>query len=204
MLVQIIAEGPTDRKILMNLLVKISNDNLQFVGESRTQMKRRGIHSILFDYSTLAKFLHHGFHNSAEIIIICVDNDDEDLDDSGLGSKVKQSLQELFDRFHTKNKHIYLGINPKLVLVVPVQTIDYWMKCVDEKKSDCHNIRQIERIAKNNIKIETYGKSNVYNGWAINPESINSKIEKINGGLDVLEKLRCLSSFRDFENQFKI
>ena len=111
---------------------------------------------------------------------------------------------KLFDRFHTKNKHIYLGINPKLVLVVPVQTIDYWMKCVDEKKSDCHNIRQIERIAKNNIKIETYGKSNVYNGWAINPESINSKIEKINGGLDVLEKLRCLSSFRDFENQFKI
>ena len=170
MLVQVISEGPTDRKILMNLLNKISNEDLKFVAESKTQMKRPGINSILFNYSILAKFLHHGFHNSAEVIVICVDNDNEILDENGIGSKRKQELKELFDIFCEKNERIYPNINPKSVLVVPVQTIDYWMKCVDTNKSDCEKIRKIENINKKNIKIDTYGKSNVYAGWSINRE----------------------------------
>lgn len=203
MLVQIIAEGPTDRQILMSLLNKIGDGSLEFVEESKTQMKRRGIHSILFNYTILAKFLHHGFYNSAEVIVICVDNDNEILDYSGVGSKRKQDLKELFDKFCIKNKHIYPNINPKLVLVVPVQTIDYWMKCVDERKNDCQKIKQIENINQNHIKVETYGKSNVYFGWLIDQKSIDSKIEKISHNSHVLDKLRCFPSFSDFEEQLK-
>jgi hypothetical protein len=205
MIIQIIAEGPTDREILHALIMKIHREiGIELIEESKTQMKRRGKYSILFQYSILAKFLHHGFSKSVDVIIICVDNDDEILDNSGIGSKKKADLKILVDTFLEKNNSIYPTIKPKWVLAVPVQTIDYWMKSIDERDNDCEKIRRIENIDRSNIKVETYGRSNVYGGWAIDQEAINSKIEKIKRESIVFEKLRCLPSFIDFENQLKI
>jgi len=47
MRVLIIAEGPSDREILKAILNKVKN-NIEFIDESKTQMKRRGKQSILF------------------------------------------------------------------------------------------------------------------------------------------------------------
>ncbi len=204
MRIQIIAEGPTDREILNALITKINKwNNIELIEESKTQIKRRGKYSILFQYSDLAKFLHHGFYKSVDVIIICVDNDDEILDASGIGSKKKEDLEILVEKFLYENNYKYPNINPKCILAVPVQTIDYWMKSIDERGNDCQEIRRIEDIDRGNIKIETYGKSNVYGGWVIDREAINSKIEKIKRESIALEKLRCLPSFIDFENQLK-
>lgn len=204
MIIQIIAEGPTDREILNALVMNIHRETgIELIEEGKTQMKHRGKNSILFQYSKLAKFLHHGFSKSVDAIIICVDNDDEILDKSGIGSKKKADLKALVDIFLEKNNYIYPTIRPKWVLAVPVQTIDYWMKSIDEKDNDCQKIRRIENIDRSNIKVETYGKSNVYSGWIIDREAINSKIEKIKREPIVFEKLRCLPSFIDFENQLK-
>ncbi len=204
MRVLIVAEGPSDREILKAILNKVKN-NVELIDESKTQMKRRGKQSILFQYHILAKFLHHGFSSSAEIIIICVDNDNDVLDKSGIGSKKKDNLKNLIDRFIIENKNNakYESIKPRWVLAVPVQTIDYWMKSIDEKDDDCQKIRQIESIDKSIIKIETYGKSNVYGGWVINREAINLKIQKIKNEAVALDKMRCLPGFKDFEDQLK-
>lgn len=204
MIVQIICEGPTDRQIIIALLKTINKSPaIKFIEESKTQMKRRGKYSILFNYDIFAKFLHNGFFKSVDVIVICVDNDNEILDKSGVGAKKKEDLRILVEKFIENNKSKYQNIKPKFVLVVPVQTIDYWMKCIDEAETDCQKIKRIESIDINKIKIETYGKLNVYGGWAVNQESINSKIEKIKKNSFVLEKLRCLPSFADFENQLK-
>jgi len=204
MRIQIIAEGPTDREILNALITKINKwTTIEFIEESKTQIKRRGKNSILLQYSILAKFLHHGFYKSVDVIIICVDNDNEILDESGVGSKIKEDLKILVEKFLNDNIYKYPTINPKRVFAVPVQTIDYWMKSIDEKENDCQKIRRIENIDRSNIKVETYGKSNVYSGWVIDREAINSKIEKIKREYRVFEKLRCLPSFIDFENQLK-
>jgi hypothetical protein len=202
MRVQIISEGPTDREILRSIVDIFKCPDMDMIEESKTQMRRRGKHSIL-NYKSFSKFLHHGYQNLADVIIICVDNDDEDLDKFGVGSIKKNSLKDLIKEFQEKNPYKYLEINPKYVLTIPVQTIDYWMKCIDINEFNCVKIIEILNVPKSMIKKEAYGESNIYLGWVIDPEAINSKIEKIKNDPTVQEKLRCFPSFRDFESQIR-
>jgi hypothetical protein len=202
MRVQIISEGPTDREILYSIVNIFKCADVELIEESKTQMKRRGKHALL-NYEIFSKFLHHGYQNLAEIIIICVDNDDEDLDTFGVGSIKKEIIRGLINEFQKKNSHKYLKISPKYVLAIPVQTIDYWMKCIEEGDLNCIKIRKILNISRSMIKKETYGAANIYLGWVIDPAAISSKIAKIKHDPSVPEKLRCFPSFRDFESQMR-
>lgn len=203
MRIQIISEGPTDREILWTIINVFKFSNIELIKESNTQIKRRGKHSILFNYNIFSKFLHHGYQNLADIVIICVDNDDEVLDKFGVGSAKKNSLNELIKKFLEKNSYKYPERSPKYILAIPVQTIDYWMKGIEFNDLNCKNILKILNISRFRIKNETYGESNISLGWVIDPEAIRSKLEKIENDPFVPDKLRCFPSFRDFESQIK-
>ena len=173
------------------------------IAESKTQKKYRGKDSILNNYSRFAKFLHKGFSEGVNIIVVCVDNDNNPCDSHGIGSTVKNKLMEYHSKFLEENKTntYYSSINPNMVYAVPVETIDYWMKCVDERTTNCHKIREILRISRFSIKESTYGSSNVYARVFVDPEAIESKKTKISQDPMCWEKLRCFPSFSDFETQ---
>lgn len=165
-------------------------------------MKRRGKQSILLKYDIVAKFLHHSYSKQVDIIVICVDNNGESVQ-SGVNINTKNKLNRSIENFKIKNKEKYSNVNPEFVIAIPVQTMDYWMKGVDEPEVNCGRIRKIENINKDNIKSEAYGAQNVFLCWIIDENEIIKKIEKINNDYSVLEKLRCFPSFVDFEQQFK-
>lgn len=203
MKIQIIAEGPSDRRILRALIRKISKGiDIEVIEESKTQMKRRGKQSILLKYDIFAKFLHHSYSKQVDIIVICVDNNGESVQ-SGVNINTKNKLNRSIENFKIKNKEKYSNVDPEFVIAIPVQTMDYWMKGVDEPEVNCGRIRKIEDINKDNIKSETYGAQNVFLCWIIDENEIIKKIEKINNDYLVLKKLRCFPSFVDFEQQFK-
>lgn len=203
MKIQIIAEGPSDRRILRALIRRISKGiDIEVIEESKTQMKRRGKQSILLKYDIFAKFLHHSYSKQVDIIVICVDNNGESVQ-SGVNINTKNKLNRSIENFKIKNKEKYSNIDPEFVIAIPVQTMDYWMKGVDEPEVNCGRIRKNEDINKDNIKSETYGAKNVFLCWIIDENEIIKKIEKINNDHSVLEKLRCFPSFVDFEQQFK-
>lgn len=203
MKIQIIAEGPSDRRILRALIRRISKGiDIEVIEESKTQMKRRGKQSILLKYDIVAKFLHHSYSKQVDIIVICVDNNGESVQ-SGVNINTKNKLNRSIENFKIKNKEKYSNVNPEFVIAIPVQTMDYWMKGVDEPEVNCGRIRKIENINKDNIKSEAYGAQNVFLCWIIDENEIIKKIEKINNDYSVLEKLRCFPSFVDFEQQFK-
>jgi hypothetical protein len=203
MKLQIIAEGPSDRKLLRALIGRISKGiDIEVIEESKTQMKRRGKQSILLEYDIFAKFLHHGYSKQVDIIVICVDNNGESVQ-SGVNVTTKNKLNRFIENFKIKNKERYSTIDPEFVIAIPVQTMDYWMKGVDEPEANRGRIRKIEDINKDNIKSETYGAQNVFGGWIIDEKEITKKIEKIKNDHLIVEKLRCFPSFLDFEEQFK-
>lgn len=203
MKIQIIAEGPSDRRILRALIRRISKGiDIEVIEESKTQMKRRGKQSILLKYDIFAKFLHHSYSKQVDIIVICVDNNGESVQ-SGVNINTKNKLNRSIENFKIKNKEKYSNVDPEFVIAIPVQTMDYWMKGVDEPEVNCGRIRKIEDINKDNIKSETYGAQNVFLCWIIDENEIIKKIEKINNDYLVLKKLRCFPSFVDFEQQFK-
>jgi len=202
MLTQIIAEGPTDREILKALIKKICvGINLEFLRESKSQMKNRGKHSILFRYEKLSKFLHYGFKNSVELIVIMVDNDGGKLDSQGIAVATQICLEELVRRFSKENGIIYPGVNPSIVYAIPVETMDYWMKVIDMNTLECDKIIKTLELPRETIKYETYGRENIYLGWIIDKEALNKKIKKVERDDDILNKLSCLPSFNDFRNQ---
>lgn len=203
MKIQIIAEGPSDRRILRALIRRISKGiDIEVIEESKTQMKRRGKQSILLEYDIFAKFLHHSYSKQVDIIVICVDNNGESVQ-SGVNINTKNKLNRSIENFKIKNKEKYSNIDPEFVIAIPVQTMDYWMKGVDEPEDNCGRIRKIEDINKDIIKSVTYGAQNVFWGWIIDEKEIIKKIEKIKNDHLILEKLRCFPSFLDFEQQFK-
>ncbi|MFA6373901.1 MAG: hypothetical protein WCW68_14880 [Methanothrix sp.] len=201
MKIQIIAEGPTDRAILHALILMIKRDSIEFLEESNSQMNHRGKHSLISNYKIFAKFLHNAYHRCSDVIVLCVDNDGGEIDRSGIGSKNKGILNKFVTQFIDSNAYKYPSINPEYIIAVPVQTIDYWMKCIDEKEVNCHKIRAIEQIPQQRIKAETYGEKNIYLNWLINEKALNAKIEKIKNDSTLLDKLFCLPSFKDFEVQ---
>lgn len=200
MKLQLIAEGPSDRKLLRALIRRISKGiGIEVIEESKTQKKRRGKQSILLEYGTFAKFLHHAYSKQVDSIVICVDNNGESVQ-SGVNITTKNKLNRSIEKFKIENKERYSTIDPEFVIAIPVQTMDYWMKGVDEPEANCGRIRKIEDINKDNIKSETYGAQNVFWGWIIDEKEI---IKKIKNDHLIVEKLRCFPSFLDFEQQFK-
>ncbi len=205
MRIQIIAEGPTDRKILRALLKKIDHSaKLNIIEESKTQRKKRGKYSILRDYKTFAKFLHNGYSKGVDVILIHVDNDDEPLQQPGIDLKTETALRGFVETFQKENGGRYASLNPCFVFAIPVRTTDYWMRVVSESSSDCIQIRKTEQISRSMIKEKTYGKSNVLLTGAIKREAIASKIQEIETKPGVLDRLRCLRSFSRFEEQLAI
>jgi hypothetical protein len=200
MKIQIISEGPTDREIIRALIIKFSSV-IEFLPESKTQRSYRGKASLISNYRIFAKFLHNAYNNLSDIIIICSDNDGEELDRFGVGLKKKESINSLVLRFTKENSYKYPSINPTHILAVPVQTIDYWVKCVKEPELDCYKIRTIEEIPKEMIKKLAYGEKNVHLGWLIDRKAFDGIMEKIEQDPNALDKLLCLPSFRDFRDQ---
>lgn len=193
----LITEGPTDRILLSKLIkVMIADTPHKILRLSSTQRARCGKHSILFNYSILTKFLHHGFHRNVDLIIICVDNDEEE-EKEGIGIKVKELISQLYEEFCRKNP--YYSKIPCLVSVVPIKTIDYWIKAILLHHSECEKILKVLSIPKGKIKEETYGKEFVFRGIFIDSRAIDNVVEIIKP--NSLEKLRCLPAFNDFENQ---
>ena len=94
MKIQIIAEGPTDRAILHAFILMIKRDSIEFLEESNSQRTHRGKHSLISNYKILAKFLHNAYHNCSDVIILCVDNDGDEIGRLGIGSKKKDILKE--------------------------------------------------------------------------------------------------------------
>jgi len=202
--VQIIAEGKSDRRILDFFIHTLCTKfNCVIIAESKTQKKFRGKDSILNNYLKLAKFLHKGFSEKADVIVICVDNDNKSCDTTGVGITVKKQLQDHYQHFLEENKKnaLYSSVSPVLIFSVPVETIDYWMKSISEKSNDCSKIKNILRISRFDIKVSTYGKENIYMGVFINPDAIEAKIKTLKEIPSSWEKLRCLPSFVDFESQ---
>jgi len=203
MKIHIIAEGPTDREILKCLLILLIDTEILEIRESKSQQKNRGVRSILLEYNKLEKFLHHGYSQMADVILICVDNDNDDKNIQGISITRKNILEQHVSRFIGENLQ-YSYLDPKFVYVVPVETLDYWMKCVKSREFDCQIIRQIENISKNDIKELTYGVDNVHYGWIISYEAIETVKREIEQKGVSLSKLRCLGSFQDFESQLRV
>ncbi len=194
--IHLITEGPTDRKLLLALISQIIGEHShQFIELSSTQRTRNGKQAILGNFSTFSKYLHHGFNKDVDIIVICIDND-EDTEDEGIGINLKMQIQKLFKEF--LKKHSFYEMIPCLVCAVPVKTMDYWMKAISVNHSDCRDILKVLTIPKNRIKEETYGARYVYRGQFIDHSAIEEKTNSIQTP-GSLEKLRCLPSFKDFE-----
>jgi hypothetical protein len=203
--IQIIAEGKSDRRIIEFFIHALCQKfNCNIIAESKTQKKFRGKDSILENYSRLAKFLHKGFSEKADVIVICVDNDNNPCDAAGIGVNIKKQLQDHYLRFLKENKTnaSYSSVSPVIIYSVPVETIDYWMKSIDEKSKDCSKIRNILRISRFDIKASTYGKENIFMGVFIDPDAIEAKINTLKEKPGGWEKLSCLPSYVDFKNQF--
>jgi len=97
--IHLITEGPTDRILLSQIIrVIIREQNPRFLKISSTQRARTGKNSIIHNSSILSKFLHHGFHRSVDIIVICVDND-EAYEEDGIGVTVKRLIQDAYSDF---------------------------------------------------------------------------------------------------------
>ncbi|SCL74140.1 hypothetical protein L21_0004 [Methanoculleus chikugoensis] len=198
--IHLITEGPTDRKLLSALIPEMLEDRLlQFVEISSTQRVRTGKQAILNNHSIFSKFLHHGCSADADIIVVCVDNDRRPVKE-GVGEDIITQISVFYEKFLEKNT--FYQNPPCLVCAVPVSTIDYWMKAISERKSDCNEILPAMNIPRERIKEETYGKKCVFRGTFIDEGAIERKVKEIRKD-GSLEKLRCLPSFQDFERYLK-
>jgi len=164
-------------------------------------IKMAGISPILIlnNHSIFSKFLHHGCSASADIIVVCVDNDRRPVKE-GVGEDIITQISVFYEEFLEKNT--FYQNPPCLVCAVPVSTIDYWMKAISERNTDCNEILPAINIPIERIKEETYGKKCVFRGTFIDEGAIERKVKEIRKD-GSLEKLRCLPSFQDFEKYLK-
>jgi hypothetical protein len=199
--IHLITEGPTDRKLLSALLSKMIADHLlEFVEMSSTQRARTGKQAFVNNHSIFSKHLHHGCSAGADIIVVCVDNDEEP-EKRGVGRERITWISTFYEAFLEKNT--FYQSPPCLVCAVPVLTIDYWVKAISLKKTECSDILLAMSIPKERIKEKTYGKRFVFRGTFIDEGAIGRMVEEI-GNDGSLDKLRCLPSFLDFEKYLKI
>ncbi len=197
--IHLITEGPSDREILKSLLSEIIGENkANYINISATQRVKTGKPALLKNAQIFSKNLHHGFAQKVDIIVVCIDNDSGTIND--IGETIQEEILAKFNSFCHNNKH-YSKI-PCLVCAVPVVTIDYWMKAISEKNDDCTQILLNLIIPKEKIKQETYGEKNVFRETFIEQKAIQNKIKEIKSK-GSLNRLRCIPSFENFENQLR-
>ncbi len=202
MKIHLITEGPTDRLILKALLNRMIERQPHLISESKTQKKNRSVSSLL-DYAFFSKFLHYAFYHSVDVIITCLDNDAHELDRTGISIERKEIIEGYKNKFLLENQYIYPTVNPCFIIIVPVETLDYWVKCIKMRTTNCTEILNIRQINKAQIKSLTYGEQNIHFGWMIDDQAITNVINQITGQNNLIEKLECLPCFKDFQTQLE-
>jgi hypothetical protein len=187
----IICEGPTDHIILERILRFSLDSNIELVKPSVTQKKNRGVSAIIDNKTLLFKFLHHSMANQVDIIIICVDNDCDTIE-NGIPSR-STLLKEYYDEFLQKNSRIYRH-TPKKIVVVPIETIDYWIRAC-QLNAGPGTIRGLEHEPKEGMKKIVYGEDNVLPNGLILEDAFNQVIDQVLTEKNIQEKLIHLPSF---------
>lgn len=170
---------------------------------SRTQQKYSGINPILKDKNKFFKLLHYSFSKKSDCIIVCIDNDDDELDESFFPKKrftiLQENVQEFIDKY---NEKIYTGHYPSMIITIPVKTIDYWILAGLNKTTDKMIISDIERMPKHGIKEKVYGKNNISPIHIFN-KTVEKVISKSITQNNIDTKLLHLKSFNRFHAELK-
>lgn len=192
----IISEGPTDQIILEKITKLVIREVPEFIQPSNTQMKNRGVHSILDDKSILFKFLHYSFAQEASFVIICVDNDNDEIVD---GSPVRfNKIRSFYDEFLENNSSFY-NSRPAECVIIPIKTIDFWVYAGKMQNTGIGTLKGIESLPKEGMKEKVYGRDNVMPFGILErafQETIKTAITKVT----IENNLRHLSSFSKFYN----
>ncbi len=192
----IISEGPTDQIILERITRLVLRSTPEFIQPSNTQSKNRGVNSILKNKKILFKFLHYSFAQMAKFVIICVDNDEDDIVD---GCPIRYDKIKSYYIEFLENNSRYYNIRPSNCIIIPVQTIEYWVYAGKMQNVGIGTLKGIESLHKEGMKERVYGKNNVTPFGILEnafQETINTAITK----LTIENNLRHLSSFSKFYN----
>lgn len=192
----IICEGPTDQILLERIIKIVLKDIPEFIQPSNTQRKNRGVHSILRDKTILFKFLHYSFAQRANVVIICVDNDEDNIVN---GCPVRYStIKAHYNEFLNNNSEFY-NHRPSNCVIIPVQTIDYWVYAGKMQNAGAGTLKGIESLHKEGIKERVYGKDNVM-PFGIVESAFQEILNKAITRTTIESNLRHLSSFLKFYN----
>lgn len=192
----IISEGPTDQIILERITKLVLRNTPEFIKPSNTQRKNRGVNSILKDKKILFKFLHYSLGQKAEFVIICVDNDEDDIVD---GCPIRYDKIKSYYLEFLENNSRYYDIRPSNCIIIPVQTIDYWVYAGKMQNVGIGSLKGIESLHKEGMKEKVYGKNNVTPFGILEDafqETINMAITKST----IENNLKHLNSFSKFYN----
>lgn len=191
----VICEGSTDQIILEKIMKIVLRDSPEFIEPSNTQAKNRGVHSIL-KKEKLFLFLHYSFQQRANFVIICVDNDEDSIVD---GWPIRyNNIKSYYTEFSNKYSESY-NHRPSNCVIIPVQTIDYWIYAGKMQNVGAGTLRGIENLPKQGIKEKVYGKDNVMPFGIVDSafqETLNSAITRTT----IENNLRHLNSFSKFYN----
>ena len=152
MKIHIISEGPTDQIILEKITKLVMRVVPEFIHPSNTQSKNRGVHSILNDKRILFKFLHYSFAKKANILIICVDNDNDEIVD---GCPVRLNKIKLYYNEFLENNSRFYDIRPEKCVIIPIKTIDYWVYAGKMQNVGIGTLKGIEILPKEGMKEKT-------------------------------------------------
>ena len=178
-------------------------NNIEFIEMSRTQQKYSGINPIFNDKTKFFKFLHYSFSKQSDCIIVCIDNDEDELDKIQFPRKRYTILQEKIQEFIDKyNETVYLGHYPSIIITIPVETIEYWILAGLCKTTDKMIISDIERKPKVGMKEKVYGRKNISPVHIFN-EAVDKAISKSITTENINTKLIHLKSFNKFHKTLK-
>jgi hypothetical protein len=192
----VICEGPQDQLILERIIDIIIKKPHIFITPSNTQTKNRGVSSIL-DKKRFFQFLHYSFKNEADYLLICIDNDEK-----AINNEIPERysiLQSYYTEF--KNKSKSYPHHPKEMIIIPIQTIDYWILAGLSSNSGPGTLLGIEKIPKQGIKTKVYGQENISKlGLIINSRSYMEKLDYAINERTINGPLLHLSSFIPLHN----
>lgn len=195
MLGHIICEGPTDNIIIQKILGFLIDADLEFVIPSVTQKKNRGVSAIIDKKAILFKFLHHSFKNRVDFVIICVDNDDDIIE-----NKIPHRytlIKAFYEEFLQKHLGEY-DHKPRNLVIIPIKTIDYWIRACQLRDAGPGTLRGLENEQKMGMKEKVYGEKNVLPNGIILEAAFNDVIDQVLTKKNIQEKLIHLSSFSNF------
>ncbi len=173
----------------------ILRDSPEFIEPSNTQTHNRGVHPIL-EKKKLFLFLHYSFLQRADFIIICVDNDEDSIIDGcpNRYNDIKSNYNEFLNRYSESYNH-----RPSNCVIIPVQTIDYWVYAGKMQNAGPGTLRGIENLPKKGIKEKVYGKENVL-PFGIIPKAFQEILNYAITKTTIENNLRHLNSFLKFYN----